>query len=374
MAKKKQTTDKPKYYSLNSILKTNSDYNIVFGERSNGKTYAALEYAIKQYLTTGKQTAYIRRWREDLRGKRAETLFANHVANGFLSKQTDGKFNAITYQSGKFYLAYHDSEKNKTTAETTPFCYAFCLSEQEHDKSTSYPNIDTIIFDEFLTRRYYLPDEFMLFMNVLSTIIRDRTGVKIFMLGNTVNKYCPYFSEMGLKNIAIQEQGTIDIYQFGEDGAKVAVEYAASVNTEKVSNKYFCFDNQNLQMITSGKWELSVYPHLPEKYKPMDVEFVFYVIFNENILQCNVINTGKAQFIYIHAKTTPIKDTENSLIYSLEPNGKPNYRRRLLSNIGEIDRKITTYFAKDMVFYQSNEIGEIIRNYIQISNRNNLLK
>ena len=177
---------------------------------------------------------------------------------------------------------------------------------------------------------------------------------------------------MGLKNIALQEQGTIDIYQFGENGAKVAVEYAATVNTQKVSNKYFCFDNQNLQMITSGKWELSVYPHLPEKYKPIDVEFIFYVIFNENILQCNVINTGTAQFIYIHAKTTPIKDTENSLIYSLEPNGKANYRRRLLSNIGEIERKITTFFAKDKVFYQSNEIGEIIRNYIQISNRNNL--
>lgn len=372
MTKKKQTTETPKYYSLSSILKTNADYNIIFGERSNGKTYAALAYAIKQYITTGKQTAYIRRWREDLRGKRAETLFANHVANGFLSKQTDGKYNAITYQSGKFYLAYHDSEKNKTTPETTPFCYGFCLSEQEHDKSTSYPLIDTIIFDEFLTRRYYLPDEFMLFMNVLSTIIRDRNGIKIFMLGNTVNKFCPYFSEMGLKNIALQEQGTIDIYQFGENGAKVAVEYAATVNTQKVSNKYFCFDNQNLQMITSGKWELSVYPHLPEKYKPIDVEFIFYVIFNENILQCNVINTGTAQFIYIHAKTTPIKDTENSLIYSLEPNGKANYRRRLLSNIGEIERKITTFFAKDKVFYQSNEIGEIIRNYIQISNRNNL--
>ena len=38
----------------------------------------------------------------------------------------------------------------------------------------------------------------LFFMNVLSTIIRDRENIKIFMLGNTVNKYCPYFDEMGL--------------------------------------------------------------------------------------------------------------------------------------------------------------------------------
>ena len=53
----------------------------------------------------------------------------------------------------------------------------------EHDKSNSYPSINTVIFDEFLTRRFYVPDEFILFMNVLSTIIRLRDNVKIFMLG-----------------------------------------------------------------------------------------------------------------------------------------------------------------------------------------------
>ena len=124
----------------------------------------------------------------------------------------------------------------------------------------------------------------MLFMNLLSTIIRQRDNVRVYMLGNTVNKFCPYFTEMGLKQVPFMEQGTIDIYRFGEHGAIVAVEYCSTIVQHKASNKYFCFDNQNLQMITGGKWELAVYPHLPCKYKPQDVLFVYYIKFNDVVL------------------------------------------------------------------------------------------
>lgn len=365
--------EKSKFYSLTKILNKKADYNIIFGERSNGKTYAALLYGLKRFVATGEQFAYIRRWREDLRGKRAENLFSNHVANGAIEEITNGECNAIFYISGKWYLAKYDAEKKKYYPQNTPFCYGFCLSEQEHEKSSSYPNVTTIIFDEFLTRRYYLPDEFMLFMNLLSTIIRQRDNVKVFMLGNTINKYCPYFSEMGLKQVTNMEQGTIDIYKFGQGGAVVAVEYCSTIVKQKASNKYFCFDNQNLQMITGGKWELAAYPHLPTKYTPKDVLFVYYIVFNEVILQGNIIQKGSENFTYIHMKTTQIKDDDNALIYSLEMNGKPNYKRKLLSTATYIESQVTKYFATDKVFYQNNEVGEIVRNYLMTSARTNIV-
>ena len=131
-------------------------------------------------------------------------------------------------------------------------------------------------------------------------------------------------------------------------------------------------------MITGGKWELAAYPHLPVKYKPSDVLFVFYIQFNEMTLQGNVIQVedkenGVNNFIYIHNKTTPIKDTDNSLIYSLNMNGKPNYKRKLLSTATYLEQQITRYFATDKVFYQSNEIGEIVRNYLMASARSNII-
>lgn len=42
MAKKQ----KLKYYSLDNILKKNCVYNVIFGERSNGKTYAVLKLSL----------------------------------------------------------------------------------------------------------------------------------------------------------------------------------------------------------------------------------------------------------------------------------------------------------------------------------------
>lgn len=372
---KKENTKKEtvKFYSLTNILNKKADYNIIFGERSNGKTYATLAYGIKRYVQTGEQMAYIRRWREDLRGKRAESLFANHVANGYIEEITNGEFNSVFYIGGKWYLAKYDNEKKKYVPQTTPFCYGFCLSEQEHEKSSSYPNVTTIVFDEFLTRRYYLPDEFMLFMNLLSTIIRQRDNVKVFMLGNTINKFCPYFTEMGLKQVTNMDQGTIDIYKFGKHGAVVAVEYCSTIVKQKASNKYFCFDNQNLEMITGGKWEMAAYPHLPTKYTPKDVLFVYYIVFNDYILQGNIIQHGTENFTYIHMKTTPIKDPENSLIYSLSMNGKPNYKRKLISSATYLESQVARYFATDKVFYQNNEVGEIVRNYLMTSAKTNIV-
>ena len=226
---------KNKYYSLNEILSKNADYNLIVGERSNGKTYSALKYCLSQYIKTGAEMAYIRRWRDDIIGKRAETVFNALIENGEVEKLTDGNYTTIIFSRGKYYLANYDAENKKMIADKKPFCYNFCLSDVEHDKSTSYPNINNIIFDEFITRRYYLPDEFVLFMNVLSTIIRDRNGVKIFMLGNTVNKYCPYFDEMGLKNAATMQQGTIDVYSYGDANLLVALEYCATVEKKKKS-------------------------------------------------------------------------------------------------------------------------------------------
>ncbi len=361
------------YYTLDAIKKRKADYNIIFGERSNGKTYATLRDGIKTFVETGKQMAYIRRWREDLRGKRGENLFTNHVVNGVIEDLTDGKFNEVFYMSNRWWLSFFDRETNKRYPDSEPFCFGFALSETEHEKSSSYPNVTTIVFDEFLTRRLYLPDEFMLFMNTLSTIIRQRNDVTVYMLGNTVNKYCPYFAEMGLDKIVEMEQGTIDLYQFGKGGAIVAVEYCSSIATEKESNKYFCFGNQNLQMITGGKWELAVYPHLPTKYKPKDVLFVYYIKFNDVILQGNIIQVGNDNFTYIHIKSTPIKDLDNSLIYSLEMNGKPNYKRKLISSATYVEQQVARYFAIDKVFYQNNEVGEVVRNYLLTSSKTNIV-
>ena len=357
--------EKLEYYSYNKILSINCKYNIIFGERSNGKTYGALENALKEYVESGHQAALIRRFFEDFRGKRGQSMCEALVVNGVVEKLTNGKWTGIKYYSSRWYLTKTTIE-DKTIMDEKPFMYGFSLNDMEHDKSSSYPMITTVIFDEFITRGYYLTDEFVLFMNVLSTIIRQRDNVKIFMLGNTVNKYCPYFKEMGLKHISQMNPGDIDVYTYNNPKLTVAVEYATmgKRSKEKKSNSYFAFDNPKLQMITGGAWELEIYPHLPCKYIPKDIMLTYFIKFDEHILQCEIINVESLVFTYIHEKTTPIKDEDNDIIFSPEHDARPNWFRNIRRPRSRIDKRISSFFSAEKVFYQDNEIGEIVRNYL----------
>lgn len=356
------------YYSTQKIDKKNATYNVIFGERSNGKTYALLHKSVKAYFKDGSQFAYVRRWKEDITGRRAQRLFSGINDNQEISKLSHGKFTGVHYWAGKFYLCNYDENGKVIYGDNDVIGFTFALSDGEHDKSTSFPNITTIVFDEFLTNRLYLVDEFVLFMNTVSTIVRRRENVKIYMLGNTVNKFCPYFNEMGLDKVPQMEQGSIDVYRYGNSDLKVAVEYCKSEisKKDKPSNKYFAFNNPKLEMITGGAWELSIYPHLPMKYKPSDILLIFFIEFSDNIYQGEVISVDDVSFIYIHNKTTPIRKPDDHIIYSLEHNAKLNYNRNLYRPNGKIQQKILYYFKHDKVFYQDNNVGDAINNYLKI--------
>lgn len=362
-----------KYYSLKNILSKDCIYNIIYGERSNGKTYAVEDYALKDYITNGNQLALVRRWEDDFTGKRGQQMFEALVNNGLVSKYSSGKWTSIRYYSRRWYLCKYDEETKKVISDETPFCFAFSLNSTEHDKSTSYPSIKTIFLDEFLTRGYELPDEFIIFMNVISTIVRDRNDVKIFMCGNSVNKSSTYFRELGI-NVDKISKGDIAIFTYGESTLRVAVEYSDNPRKTKPSDIYFAFNNPKLQMITSGVWEMALYPHAPLKWSKGDVVFSYFILFNHNTLQADIVEKDGNLFTYIHRKTTPIKDEDEDLIYSTDYNPKPNYRRKITKPTSDIEKKIVEFFNKDKVFYQDNEVGEVVRSYVMWCINDKLLK
>lgn len=358
-----------KFYSTTRIDKKNATYNIIFGERSNGKTYALLRKGLIEYAKNKTQLAYVRRWKEDITGRRAARLYSGLNENGEVSKITKGAFSGVHYWAGKWYLCNYDDSGKAIYSDSDIIAFSFALSDGEHDKSTSFPNIGLVVFDEFLTNRLYLNDEFVAFMNTISTIVRRRENVKIYMLGNTVNKFCPYFQEMGLTNILKMKQGDIDLYQYGESSLTVAVEYCKSENKVGDENKYFAFNNPKLKMITGGAWELDIYPHLPYKYKPKDILLTYFILFNDLCFQCEIIDVDGIYFTYIHDKTTPIKDDTNHFIYSMDYNPSLNYNRSIYKPINKAQERILWFFNTDRVYYQNNEVGDTINNYLKLCKR-----
>lgn len=245
-----------KFYSLTNILNTKSDYNLIIGQRSNGKTYACCKYCIEQYKKYKKRFAYIRRWSEDLKGFRAEQLFEplNEVVTKLFG---DGYY--IKYFRHKYYLCNENDEKIDVIG------YALALSEASHTKSVAYPaNLDTILFDEFIqmSGERTLTDERSKFENTISTLVRYRTNVKIFMCANTVSKFSPYFVYFGI-DINKVKQGSIVTKEIPTDDDKgilrVSLEYCEyNKDIGKKASKY-----TSSKMIRTGQWEIPPTDDIP---------------------------------------------------------------------------------------------------------------
>lgn len=340
-------------------------YIMVYGERSNGKTFFALLCAMVRYFLYGEPFCIVRRWDEDFRPKSTGRLFGGLQKMRLIQYLSGGEWSHVVCRSKMFYLAKYEENGDETILRE-PIAYGFALTQMEHDKGGTYPpNITTIIFDEFLTRGAYLPDEMALFMNVISTVVRDDGQAKIWMLGNTVSKYCPYFREMGLRHIMEMNVGDVQTYQGTREDCTIAVHWADSPPNGKETDRYFAFDNPKLKMITEGRFETAVYPHAPCEINVVDIMFTFFIDFDGNLLKCDVICKDDSEFIFIAPKTTPLKYPDDELVYCDRPDMRANWRRRLTRPVTTAEKAIYKLFRSEKVFYSDNECGEVVRVYLQ---------
>lgn len=176
------------YYNYDKLFSYNFLIAFVIGERGVGKSFNAKVAVLKKYLKTGEQFMYIRRYKTEL--DTALTTFWNDlIDNG--------------------YFEEHNLSIRKNKKLTEFICdgkvcgYAVSLSTANILKSTAFPKVQTIIFDEFLldnggTHRY-LKNEVTMFLDVIETTFRLRDGQTI-LLGNNIAPYAsPYFAYWDLE-------------------------------------------------------------------------------------------------------------------------------------------------------------------------------
>ena len=86
------------FYDIKRLIKEypNAYYYVVFGERSNGKTYSALNYCLERYAKSGEQFAYVRRYGEDIRPKNLSNLFSAHIDNKVVLELTKSEWSGIS--------------------------------------------------------------------------------------------------------------------------------------------------------------------------------------------------------------------------------------------------------------------------------------
>ena len=164
------------WYDVNKTLSYNCLFNLVVGPRGAGKTYALKKRAVKNFLTKGYQFVYLRRYQEEL-DKSAENYFDDIIVNGEFPEAV------IEYRAGCYYI-------NDRLAG-----YAMALTKAQDYKSSSFPLVYLIIFDEFLIEdngyKRYLKNEVKQFLGFYMSIDRYR-GCIVFLLSNSVTMINPY--------------------------------------------------------------------------------------------------------------------------------------------------------------------------------------
>lgn len=357
------------YYNIEPIDNTGAIYRMIIGQRSNGKTYKVCRHIVEDYINEGKRGAYIRRYEESITPKNLQSLFNPHLQ--LIWELSEHKWNSIFYRAKEFHLCAIDSEGKIIAKDDTAFCITAAINTSENTKGEDRGEVHTIVFDEFMTRSGYLNNEFVRFMNLLSTLIRDRESAVVYMLANTVNKYCPYFAEMGLKNIDKLAQGEIAVYTYGSSDLTVAVELCDEVQaTKQTASKYFAFDNPQLQMITRGAWEFQIYPRPPYKIFPEDIVLKFYIQFAEQLLACEVVHSTLKQycndvFIFVHPQTKDINVDDFTIMYVSDFSSCRMHVRYLKDQPTEGHKLIYSLIQRKAVCFSDNDTGEVFRNWLQ---------
>ena len=98
-------------YNIDALVNEDATINIVYGERSNGKSYQIKhKRAILNYLENGNRFILMRRWKEEITTEKIEAYFADVD----IVKITNGKYNCITYYRKTLYLSNYNLESGKT--------------------------------------------------------------------------------------------------------------------------------------------------------------------------------------------------------------------------------------------------------------------
>lgn len=194
--KLKEDIDTSIFWNIRRTLTHNMLINVIVGNRGGGKSYGAKEWAIDNFIKTGEQFGYIRRYKEDL--KQPMIQFFKDIEH----KYPDYEFKT---DANYFYIRLKPADQKQKWTEKDIAGYGFVLSTANNKKSISYPNITTLIFDEFLLdkgNQMYLTDEPIKLLNLYETIARPGTQHKrvvLFMLANAITITNPYFLFWGLR-------------------------------------------------------------------------------------------------------------------------------------------------------------------------------
>ena len=379
-------------YNLDNIDKRGASINLIWGERANGKSYQVKhkkgiypylfdskryirdyrnpKEVIEKDIQSGKRFILMRRLREEIKAEFIEQYFMDVD----IYKITDGMYNCITMYRKHIYLSNYNVDTGKTV-RGEHIGYAVALSTEQNYAGGSYLDVEDIIFEEFMSRGSYLADEVNKLMNFYSTIDRKRGIVKLWLVGNTITRVCPYIKEWDLLPIITrQKQGEIvekwlDTGDVDDEGIPIrvllAIEHCASTGESSF------IVGTHKGMLNKGEWQSDPQPLLPKSIKEYENLFSMIFLYKGFKFRANYLMDKKTNDLiwFIYPYTKEIKN--DIIVFSDEIKASP-YWQRDIYNPSIKNQKLCDLlktFKENKIFYASNLCGTEFKNAIDFEIR-----
>lgn len=176
----KQKNDS-KYYSPKLLFSHNCITSFVMSPRGLGKTYGGKCLMVDNYKKKGKQSVYIRRSQAEM------DICVKTFFDKIKKVYPDDEFE-VKGKSG-FQQGFINGEV---------FIHFIALSTSYNHKSGEFPDVTLIMFDEYIipmnSTKRYLPNEMLLYLELISTIGRDRDDYRIYICANAISYVNPFFT------------------------------------------------------------------------------------------------------------------------------------------------------------------------------------
>lgn len=378
MQKNIKKSKKEKHYSLDAIKKIDSQYKVIIGEKSNGKSYAVKLDLITESWNSGIPFMFLRRYVEEVKLDRIEGYFDDMVENDNGKKEindlTHGIADCVQAYRGAVYFAKKDEDGK--TRRIKIMAYFMAIPQYEHFTSRAFVKVNRLLFEEFIAPlgKPFLPKEYNTFMLIISTVFRRRAGCVVYMIANTNKLVCPYFTEWGIK-VEMLEQGKISVFhhdtleQDDETGHNIVVDIAVEYCDNTAGHDRMILGKKR-HVMTKGEWDTNAYPHLPQPYKIYKKWYTIYYKKDQFVFVIRLLSgDNRLPFLYVYpynkdGDTIPDNARIVSDVFSLDT----NITLRFDQFRNKYDELVYTLLKDERVCYSDNMCGTTFNELLKLVN------
>ena len=344
--------DNLKWYNLNS-------------ERSVGKTTNLLLLGMVMNEMYGTQIQLVRH--HIAKASYYRELFntiVNYHAGQYILALTDGKYNAVKYYQKRFYYIRVEDGKEVDKCET-PFCVSLA-AEDCYALCSTYeaPRGDLIILDECFNDRN-TADEFVRFVHLHKTIVRERMSDKIFILGNTLDVNNIWYRQMMIQNeVRKLKRGQSKIVTTPQ-GMPIYIHFLENRAPEKrrlFNVAHYGFDNPELNAIVgNGEWNVKMYPQTCElRDRKMLVRGIYFNYHDDLYLEAAIIECESGKYLEVHpANSESAKRGDLQYVLAL-----PIAKNQLYFGQDSISQVVKKFVSRKRIVFADNETGDLFEKFM----------